>query len=52
LISRLWNEYWIATLSSSPLLSNQLEITKQVQDINQKIGKAGKQAALSLGSDT
>jgi hypothetical protein len=52
LISRLWNEYWIATRSSSPLLSNQLEITQQVQDINQKIGKAGKQAALSLGSDT
>lgn len=23
LLDRLWNEYWIATLSSSPLLSNQ-----------------------------
>lgn len=32
-LTRLWNEYWMATLSSSPLLSNSSEITKQIKDI-------------------
>lgn len=37
MLNRLWNEYWIATLSGSPLLSNQREITNQVNDINKKV---------------
>ena len=36
-LSRLWNEYWLATLSSSPLFSNQKEITNQIVDANSKI---------------
>ena len=37
MIDRLWNEYWTATLSASPLLKNQKEITRQVADISQKM---------------
>jgi len=34
LLNQLWNEYWMATLSQSPLMHNQKEITKSVLDIN------------------
>lgn len=37
ILDRLWNEYWLATLSASPLLNNQREITRQVCDITQKM---------------
>jgi len=49
-LNRLWNEYWLATLSSSPLLSNKKEITNQILDITQKMEKPGKQAASNLGT--
>ena len=46
LLNQLWNEYWLATLSQSPLLGNTKEITKSILDINQKLviqsGKSGK----------
>ena len=37
MIDRLWNEFWTATLSASPLLNNQKEITRQVIDISGKM---------------
>jgi hypothetical protein len=40
LLERLWNDYWVDTLSSSPTLNNQTEITNSVVDANQKISKA------------
>jgi COP9 signalosome complex subunit 5 len=44
LLERLWNEYWVHTLSSSPLLSNQDIICKSVINIVDKLGQmqAGK----------
>ena len=37
LLERLWNEYWVHTLSSSPLLSNQDIICKSVINIVDKL---------------
>lgn len=37
ILNRLWNEYWLATLSSSPLLSNQKQVTSQIVDITSKM---------------
>lgn len=47
-LGRLWNEYWLATLSSSPLLSNQQEITNKVKDINQKVSQASKKSGNAM----
>ena len=46
ILDRLWNEFWLATLSTSPLLSNQKQITNQIVDINSKV----KQASESSGN--
>mmetsp|Transcript_22456 Transcript_22456/g.21597 ORF Transcript_22456/g.21597 Transcript_22456/m.21597 type:complete len:99 (+) Transcript_22456:406-702(+) len=35
----LWNEYWMQTLSSSPLLNNSEFISKSVQDVTYKLQK-------------
>ena len=43
ILDRLWNEYWIATLSSSPLLNNQKQITNTIVDVNSKIKKVAEQ---------
>jgi COP9 signalosome complex subunit 5 len=37
LLDRLWNEYWVHTLSSSPLLSNQDIICKSVINVVDKM---------------
>ena len=37
LLERLWNDYWVDTLSLSPMLTNAKEITNSVLDANQKI---------------
>ena len=39
LLDRVWNEYWIHTLSSSPLLSNQDMICKTVINVVDKVKK-------------
>jgi COP9 signalosome complex subunit 5 len=44
MLERLWNEYWVATLSSSPLLSNALVISGQIDDAVQKLSKPAKAA--------
>ncbi|KAF8249578.1 Mov34-domain-containing protein [Wilcoxina mikolae CBS 423.85] len=40
LLDLLWNKYWVATLSQSPLLNNREYSTKQMLDLAQKIGKS------------
>jgi len=37
ILEQLWNEYWLSTLSSSPFLNNQAEITNSVIDIKTKM---------------
>ena len=39
LLDRVWNEYWVHTLSTSPLLSNQDMICKTVVNVVEKIRK-------------
>lgn len=36
LLSQLWNKYWVATISQSPLFSNREYSTKQIQDLGAK----------------
>ena len=36
LLSLLWNKYWVATLSQSPLLTNRDYTTKQIADLAEK----------------
>lgn len=52
LLERLWNEYWVHTLSSSPLLSNQDIICKSVINIVDKLAQmqAGKSGMAHQGS--
>nr|KMM72139.1 COP9 signalosome complex subunit 5 [Coccidioides posadasii RMSCC 3488] len=40
ILSLLWNKYWVATISQSPLFTNRDYITKQMADISEKIKKA------------
>ena len=37
LLDRLWNEYWLHTLSSSPLLTNQATICQTLVNVVQKL---------------
>ena len=37
LLDRLWNEYWLHTLSSSPLLSNQATMCQSLVNVVQKL---------------
>ena len=37
LLNAIWNKYWIATLSASPLLSNAPYISSQIRDIADKL---------------
>ena len=48
MLARLWNEYWLATLSTSPLLTNASDCTNQVNDINQKIQQASKDSGNAM----
>jgi COP9 signalosome complex subunit 5 len=40
LLNAIWNKYWIATLSASPLLSNSAYITSQMKDLADKLEQA------------
>jgi len=40
LLNTLWNKYWIATLSSSPILSNSAYMNEQIKDLADKIEQA------------
>ena len=43
-LSALWNKYWVATLSSSPLFTNREYGTKQIAELSTKIRKAERAA--------
>jgi len=45
LLNAIWNKYWIATLSSSPMLSNSAYLSSQMQDLADKIEQADGQLA-------
>eukprot|EP00316_Scyphosphaera_apsteinii_P020916 CAMPEP_0119346632 /NCGR_PEP_ID=MMETSP1333-20130426/108104_1 /TAXON_ID=418940 /ORGANISM="Scyphosphaera apsteinii, Strain RCC1455" /LENGTH=356 /DNA_ID=CAMNT_0007359143 /DNA_START=134 /DNA_END=1204 /DNA_ORIENTATION=+ len=40
LLNTLWNKYWIATLSSSPVLANAAFMNEQIKDLADKIEQA------------
>jgi len=40
LLNTLWNKYWIATLSSSPILANSAYFNEQIKDLADKIEQA------------
>ena len=40
ILNTLWNKYWIATLSASPVLSNSSYMTSQIKDLADKIEQA------------
>ncbi|KAJ5102105.1 hypothetical protein NUU61_004327 [Penicillium alfredii] len=40
LLSRLWNKYWVATLSQSPLFTSRDYGSKQMMDLSEKVRKA------------
>ncbi|KUL86340.1 hypothetical protein ZTR_08537 [Talaromyces verruculosus] len=46
LLSLLWNKYWVATLSQSPLFTTRDYGSKQIMDLSQKV----KRAAKTIGS--
>lgn len=61
LLSQLWNKYWVATISQSPLFSNRDYSTKQIQDLGAKAlgaakahdkAAAGQMAAAMAGGST
>lgn len=37
ILQTLWNEYWIQTLSASPLIANKAFLSEQICDIAKKI---------------
>lgn len=43
ILSLLWNKYWVATLSQSPLFASRDFGSKQIMDLSQKVGKASRQ---------
>ncbi|KAJ5257058.1 hypothetical protein N7478_013162 [Penicillium angulare] len=43
ILSLLWNKYWVATLSQSPLFASRDYTSKQMMDLSQKIRKASRQ---------
>lgn len=42
LLSLLWNKYWVATLSQSPLFTTRDYGSKQMMDLSQKVKRAAK----------
>ncbi|KAJ1301898.1 hypothetical protein OPQ81_000738 [Rhizoctonia solani] len=40
LLGRLWNKYWVNTLSQSPLISNRAYAVSQLTDLGAKLAKA------------
>lgn len=42
ILSLLWNKYWVATLSQSPLVTSRDYGSKQIADLSQKVHKAAR----------
>ncbi|KAF8583465.1 Mov34-domain-containing protein [Ramaria rubella] len=42
LLGKLWNKYWVNTLSSSPLISNRAYAVSQLTDLHSKLNNAQK----------
>ncbi|EFE29874.1 uncharacterized protein ARB_03215 [Trichophyton benhamiae CBS 112371] len=42
ILSLLWNKYWVATISQSPLFTNRDYGSKQINDLSQKIKRAAR----------
>jgi COP9 signalosome complex subunit 5 len=42
LLSQLWNKYWVATLSQSPLFTTRDYGSKQMMDLSQKVRRAAR----------
>jgi len=40
LLDKLWNKYWVNTLSSSPIFTNRDYITGQINDLSEKLEQA------------
>ncbi|KAF8511322.1 JAB1/Mov34/MPN/PAD-1 ubiquitin protease-domain-containing protein [Gautieria morchelliformis] len=45
LLAKLWNKYWVNTLSSSPLISNRAYAVSQLTDLHSKLSNAQKSIA-------
>ena len=50
LLDRIWNEYWVHNLATSPLLSNQDMICKTVMTMVDKVKKLNTHSVQSYGS--
>ena len=50
ILESLWNEYWIQTLSSSPLLNNSQYLTKAIGNIATKMDLVVEAAGAGTGS--
>ena len=48
ILEQLWNQYWLNTLSQSPFLNNQAEITNSVIDINSKMEGQSKESGNAM----
>lgn len=51
LLELLWNKYWVATLSQSPLFTNREYAGKQMSDLSQKIKGAAKGSTGNFGGE-
>lgn len=50
-LSLLWNKYWVATISQSPLFTNRDYESKQMADLSEKIKKATRAVEQSASRD-
>ncbi|KAJ9221261.1 hypothetical protein DTO021C3_4440 [Paecilomyces variotii] len=50
LLSLLWNKYWVATLSQSPLFTSRDYGSKQMMDLSQKVSRAARNVSNSASS--
>lgn len=52
ILEALWNKYWVATLSSSPLVTNRAYTTERMLDLTRKIKKVTEDTRLQRGFGT
>lgn len=52
LLEALWNKYWVATLSGSPLVTNRAYTTERMLDLSQKIKKVNRDVMNARGFAT
>lgn len=52
MLSLLWNKYWVATISQSPLFTNREYATKQMVDLSEKIKRANRAVENSASRDS